>query len=344
MYNNLTYAVRYGKLFPVSSAVIQTSCGCVCPLCGKEVVLVKDENGTYGFKHKSSEACTGAAEYSFAFACVDLLKRAGEMYVPPVYLYYGNSRKEREEIIPERKIKIKDVRLKKRFGKSVPDVFVVYEGGSFYLRTATEQISESERIKITNDGVSTLELTLPKVNGTLSEEKFEKMLTGNSVRKIWIHNMYAVWCSRLISGACETKNISREDFDFPVVYDCPVSVKMIYGRTYADYEKDCYNCEFNFRNDFENDTLLCAGKQKIGSVKDFGISEKVRLSQNNDGIPYLMRAEISDGICPRCGYPLVKKYGAHGSFYGCSAFPECKFTFTVDERTGQIKYNPERLK
>lgn len=339
----LTYAVRYSKVFPVSSALVQTSCGCVCPACGEAVVLARDENGNYGFKHKSSQACADAAEYSFSFAAADLLKRAGEMYVPPVYLYYINSRKEREEIIPSRKIKIKDVRLKKRFDKPVPDIFVLYEGGSFYLRIAAREIGSNEMEKITGDGVSTLELTLPKVSGVLLEEKFEKMLTENSVRKIWIHNMYAVWCSRLISGACEEKKISNEDLSFPVVYDCPVSVKMLYGRTYADYKKDCYNCEFNFRNDFENGTLLCAGKQKIGSVKDFKISEEVRLSQNNDGIPYLMRAQISDGVCPRCGYPLVKKYGSHGCFYGCSAFPECKFTFTLDERTGQIKYNPERL-
>ena len=30
--------------------------------------------------------------------------------------------------------------------------------------------------------------------------------------------------------------------------------------------------------------------------------------------------------CERCGSPLVIKWGKHGSFYACSAYPECTFT------------------
>jgi ssDNA-binding Zn-finger/Zn-ribbon topoisomerase 1 len=38
------------------------------------------------------------------------------------------------------------------------------------------------------------------------------------------------------------------------------------------------------------------------------------------------KREIIQGVCPRCGGELVEKDGKYGKFYGCSNFPECKFT------------------
>ena len=31
-------------------------------------------------------------------------------------------------------------------------------------------------------------------------------------------------------------------------------------------------------------------------------------------------------VCPECGKPLAKKTGKFGEFWGCSGFPECKYT------------------
>lgn len=35
---------------------------------------------------------------------------------------------------------------------------------------------------------------------------------------------------------------------------------------------------------------------------------------------------ISSGICPKCGGKLVERRGQFGTFYGCSNYPNCKFT------------------
>ena len=37
-------------------------------------------------------------------------------------------------------------------------------------------------------------------------------------------------------------------------------------------------------------------------------------------------SSIQQGICPRCGGRIVQRQGRYGSFYGCSNYPECKFT------------------
>ena len=36
--------------------------------------------------------------------------------------------------------------------------------------------------------------------------------------------------------------------------------------------------------------------------------------------------DTQNGICPRCGGQLVERKGQHGTFYGCSNYPNCKFT------------------
>ena len=30
--------------------------------------------------------------------------------------------------------------------------------------------------------------------------------------------------------------------------------------------------------------------------------------------------------CPRCGAELVRRHGKYGDFYGCSNFPDCRYT------------------
>lgn len=43
-----------------------------------------------------------------------------------------------------------------------------------------------------------------------------------------------------------------------------------------------------------------------------------------------MQAQIQQGICPRCGGKLVLRTGRNGQFYGCSNYPKCKFTKSLD--------------
>ncbi len=42
--------------------------------------------------------------------------------------------------------------------------------------------------------------------------------------------------------------------------------------------------------------------------------------------------EESNQICSICGQPMVIRWGRHGKFLGCSAFPACKNTLPLDEK------------
>ena len=40
------------------------------------------------------------------------------------------------------------------------------------------------------------------------------------------------------------------------------------------------------------------------------------------------RRKIARGICPKCGGTLMRVRGKYGVFYGCSNYPQCRFTTT----------------
>jgi hypothetical protein len=39
--------------------------------------------------------------------------------------------------------------------------------------------------------------------------------------------------------------------------------------------------------------------------------------------------DIANHICPRCGGTLVERKGRNGSFWGCSNYPQCRFTYKL---------------
>ncbi len=44
------------------------------------------------------------------------------------------------------------------------------------------------------------------------------------------------------------------------------------------------------------------------------------------------KPEESKQVCTVCGQPMVVRWGRHGKFLGCSAFPNCKSTLPLDEK------------
>lgn len=59
-------------------------------------------------------------------------------------------------------------------------------------------------------------------------------------------------------------------------------------------------------------------------------SGEVTLEEHVDAIRK-KKQMIESGVCPRCGGKLVLRKGKFGSFYGCSAYPQCKFTKNIRE-------------
>ncbi|MBE6632873.1 MAG: NERD domain-containing protein [Ruminococcaceae bacterium] len=54
-------------------------------------------------------------------------------------------------------------------------------------------------------------------------------------------------------------------------------------------------------------------------------NQKISTLQHIQNI-HAMKSNIENNICPRCGKSLILRNGKKGSFYGCSGYPNCKFT------------------
>lgn len=50
-------------------------------------------------------------------------------------------------------------------------------------------------------------------------------------------------------------------------------------------------------------------------------------------IPNEQPSLIVEEICPRCGAQLVERNGKFGKFFGCSTYPKCQFTESVNPRS-----------
>ena len=72
---------------------------------------------------------------------------------------------------------------------------------------------------------------------------------------------------------------------------------------------------------------------KIGSSEEEAIYQKIKAIESTE-IPIsehisnirAMKEKIDRNICPRCNGALTLRNGKHGNFYGCSNYPDCKFT------------------
>ena len=59
----------------------------------------------------------------------------------------------------------------------------------------------------------------------------------------------------------------------------------------------------------------------LNNVNDRSIT----LGEHIENIENMLN-DIENGICPRCGSNLVLRHGKNGDFWGCSNYPNCRFT------------------
>ena len=83
-----------------------------------------------------------------------------------------------------------------------------------------------------------------------------------------------------------------------------------------DYSSTCHLTEAQMNAFYQ---VLCDVQESNQSKKQEHI-EYVQEKIQEKG------AKIASGICPKCGGNLVLKNGKHGSFYGCSNYPKCRYT------------------
>ncbi len=96
---------------------------------------------------------------------------------------------------------------------------------------------------------------------------------------------------------------------------------------------DIFDITYTARMEGELDEIEEGKVDWRAAIGEFYEKFKGDLSQAEEHMTDIKRMEKpTDLVCEKCGKPLVIKWGRHGSFIGCSGYPECTNTreLTVD--------------
>lgn len=98
---------------------------------------------------------------------------------------------------------------------------------------------------------------------------------------------------------------------------------------------DIFAVDFTARMESELDRVESGQDEWISVVRDFYTPFHKSLEHADAMRGELKRAveEETETKCEVCDSPMVKKWGRHGRFLACSAFPECKNTKPLDEES-----------
>lgn len=334
---NLTYALKDGVITNISDVESGLKCGCVCPACGEPLVAKKGAKMMHHFAHHAGHNCEYGYESSLHLAAKDILSKAKKIVIPPVYVSFPYSSKSKELISEEKEINIDKVELEKRYNDIIPDI-VIYAGGKqlFVEIFVTHRVDDAKLEKLKKANISTIEIDLSKKNETITKEALTKLLLSNSDEKSWKYNVVAQRYLQRFYKVADKRNLVSRGFAVHVDY-CPIEFRVWRGKPYANFIDDCLYCEYCISSMEKEDEMLCSGRRRIATIKDFEIPEDQRIKESNDRINDYKENAFAAGNCPNCGSKLVERKSRYGIFWGCSNYPHCRFIASPDPQTGEIK-------
>lgn len=335
---NLTYALKDEVITHISKVERGLKCGCVCPACGERLVAKKGQKMMHHFAHQTTKDCEYGYESSLHLAAKEILSQTKKMVIPPVYIHFPNSHKADSLICEAKEITLDRVELEQRFGNIVPDV-VVYTGSKrlFLEVFVTHCVDDEKLAKLKTADISTIEINLSKLDHSITTEELTELLIGDSEVKYWKYNSLADKYLRRFYHVSDKRSIVSRGYALQVD-GCPITARSWHGKPYANFTDDCLSCEYCIAHSFEGD-MLCSGRQRISSIQDFDTPEDIRIKKSTASLTAQRYDLLSKGVCPNCGGQLVSRVGKHGNFLGCSNYPHCRFTASVDESTGEITMN-----
>ena len=102
---------------------------------------------------------------------------------------------------------------------------------------------------------------------------------------------------------------------------------------------DIFHVKFTSEMEMELDEIEKGKKKYIELMNEFygKLSERIKNVDENRGAIKSDIEEKTDKKCPKCGAPLVIKWGRYGKFLACSNYPKCKYTEPLEKKEPKEK-------
>lgn len=330
---NMIYALKNNLLVHISEVESGLSCNCTCPACGEELVARKGSKVMHHFAHKSTLNCEFGYQTSLHLAAKDIIARNQKFSVPELYLSFPNSDK-RELLQSALTLTVNEVILERKLDTIIPDILLETDIGKIIVEIyVTHEIDIEKKKKIKKIGIPTIEINLSKFDRDITSIELQNILVHNDEYKTWIYNSKREETYKKYLEVSEKKEAICKNH-FWNVYNCPIHKRLWNNIVYADFFRDCLDCEFMIsyvnheKSSMQMENIVwCTGSQYINHVQDFDIPLATRIENYNNKKEEKMYDCITQGICPECEHSLTIRNGPYGEFFACTNFPKCKFTF-----------------
>lgn len=114
----------------------------------------------------------------------------------------------------------------------------------------------------------------------------------------------------------------------------PTEIGKLVSDLLVEYFPQEIDFQFTAHMEEELDDIAEGGDDWKAMLREFYQPFEQRLNYARETMPQHKRDEQVGRDCPKCGNPLVVKYGRFGKFIGCSNHPECTHTEAYVETTG----------
>jgi len=114
----------------------------------------------------------------------------------------------------------------------------------------------------------------------------------------------------------------------------PTDVGSVVNKFLTEHFTRYVDYDFTAKLEDQLDIIATGEKEWIPVLTDFwkGFSQQIEEKKNIERKD--LTHEQLDEVCPKCGKPLSVRLGKRGKFVGCSGYPECDFTRSMD---GEVK-------
>jgi DNA topoisomerase-1 len=115
----------------------------------------------------------------------------------------------------------------------------------------------------------------------------------------------------------------------------PTEVGVVVNDLLVSHFPDYIDVGFTAQMEEDLDAIAEGEREWVPVLHDFYDPFSVTLEQAREEMPEVQMGNEPIGEdCPKCGNPLVTKYGRFGKFIGCSNFPECRYSRQIVVETG----------
>jgi DNA topoisomerase-1 len=115
----------------------------------------------------------------------------------------------------------------------------------------------------------------------------------------------------------------------------PTDIGVVVNDLLVNHFADYINVDFTAHMEAQLDQVASGERDWGGMIDAFYAPFAGTVEQARGEMPEVIMGNNPTGeLCPKCGEPLIFKYGRHGPFIACSNYPTCRYSKSIQVLTG----------